>query len=147
MGSVRDLSGSVPSVHWRHRHRAGEAGIISMTLLEVFPVEAKADSCLSHTVPELSLVGRAGQGCVRWLNEMPSPKVRRKAGQERLSDHIIIHILMLSGPWLPICRVERILRPHHWENRTIQKHFVNMMLCLCQEDQNAQESPGTTGAQ
>ena len=52
-----------------------------MTLLEVFPVEAKADSCLSHTVPKLSLVGGAGQGAVRWLSEMPSPKVRRKAGQ------------------------------------------------------------------
>lgn len=86
MGSVRDLPGSVPSVHWRRRLRAGEAGVISMALLEVFPGEAKADSCLSHTVPELSLVGGAGQGGVRWFSEMPSPKVRRKAGQERLSD-------------------------------------------------------------
>ena len=86
MRIVRDLPGSVPRVQWGHRLRDGEAGVISTALLEVIPVEAKADSCLSHTIPELSLVGGAGQGGVRWLREMPGPKVRRKPGQEGLSD-------------------------------------------------------------
>ena len=86
MRSVRDLPGSVPRVQWRHRLRDGEAGVISTALLEGIPVEAKADSCLNHTIPELSLVGGAGQGRVRWLREMPGPKVRRKPGQEGLSD-------------------------------------------------------------
>lgn len=34
------------------------------SLFEVFPAEAKADSCLSHTVLEPSLRGKAGRGGV-----------------------------------------------------------------------------------
>lgn len=47
--------------------RAGQAGVEGLVWL---PAEAKADSCLRHMVPELSLLGGAGQGGVMWRRDM-----------------------------------------------------------------------------
>ena len=97
MGRVRGLHGRVSGMHRKHR-----LGVLERQVWKDqhgsaggFPAEAKADSCLSHTVLALSLMGGAGQGGIRWLSDMPGP-----ASGER----------MPRWKWAGL---ERLLDPHH----------------------------------
>lgn len=55
-----------------------------------------------------------------------APKVRRKGWPGEAVRPTSSSTSWSSSLGLGFPSVERILRPHHWENRTVQRHFVNM---------------------